>query len=298
MHKPKSTNSSAPDSRSLRSPPSPLTRENLMTLEESLDHEDAYSNEILQRFCREINSSNNAHLHQAHVIPSKSSIRERCQSTPPQIQKNDVVVASPKLLPFPYHNDSLFLPTAEKIQYHNHFHSSTTTTSLSSSSRADSSSLSPESEVLISRPYSTTNIPNSPSMKSLTSINNASRPSNDRRSLPIKLDYSNIVISSTGSKKQRFLNRSSSYGSLSTVSSAGYNTEKKPWLKRIFKFFNKNKHKSQQIKQSNLNSNNDVDGKSRVWYCKYSKNPSTDFENYYHHHQYQHQQPMISVIWK
>lgn len=296
MHKSIRNLSPAPDSRSLRSSPSPLTRENLMIFEEILDHKDACSNEILQRFCREISSSNNAHLHQIHVTPSKSSIRERCQSTPPQIQKNDLVVASPKLLPFPYHNDSLFLPTAEKIQYHNHFHSSTTTTaSLSSSSRADSSSLAPESEVLISRPYSTTNIPNSPSMKSLTSINNASRPSNDRRSLPIKLDYSNIVISSTGSKKQRFLHRSSSYGSLSTVSSAGYNTEKKPWLKRIFKFFNKNKHNSQQKKQPNLNSYKDVEGKGPVWYCKYSKNPSTDFENYYHHHQYQHQQPMISV---
>lgn len=291
MHKPISTNSPALDSRILRSSPTPLTKENLMTLENTLDKEDVFSNEILQRFCQEISSQ------QTHVIPSKSPIRERCQSTPPQIQRNDLVVASPKFLPFPYHNDSLFLPTAEKTQYHNnHFHSSTTT-SLSSSSRADSSSLLPDSEVLISRPYSTTNIPNSPSMKSFASLN-ASRPSNDRRSLPIKLDYSNIVISSTGSKQQRFLRRSSSYGSLSTVSSAGgyvNNTEKKPWLKRIFKFFNKNKHKGEQNKQSKPNNNDVEGGGGQVWYCQYSKNPSTDFENYYYHHQYQHQRPMISV---
>jgi hypothetical protein len=112
----------------------------------------------------------------------------------------------------------------------------------------------------------------------------------ERRSLPIKLDYSNIVISKTGSKQQRFLRRSSSFGSSSTLS-VPINEKKKPWLKRILKIFNKNKHKKQQQKSDNQEESENDTVVDQVWYCQYNKNPTTNFEHY--RHQYQHQRSMI-----
>lgn len=249
------------------------------------------TDEILQRYCHEMILDNKQ---QGKL--TKPSYRERCQSTPPHIQR-DIVVASPRLLPFPYHNDSMFLPTAETTQY-NHLHSSASS-SLLTSSRADSSSLLPDSEFLASRPQSTTNtiLNNSSSAQSLnySTRNDNSKPSIfERRSLPIKLDYSNIVISKSGSKQQRFLRRSSSFGSSSTTLSAPTANEKKrPWLKRILKFFNKNnKHNNKKHNNDNNNINEEDIVVDQVWYCQYNKNPSTNFENYYHH-QYQHQRSIV-----
>ncbi|GAA5797600.1 hypothetical protein HPULCUR_002989 [Helicostylum pulchrum] len=247
----------------------PLTRENLMNFQDTMSQQkDSVTNEILQRYCHEINLSRQQ---------QPSLYRERCQSTPPPPQR-DVVVASPRVLPFPYHNDSMFLPTAEHIQYQN-IHTSVVS---SSTSRADSSSIPPESEYLTSRPHLTTNISN----RSLSSLQQ--QPS-ERRSLPARLDYGrNIVISKSNSnKQQRFLRRSSSFGSNSTLSELPQQQDdiKKPWLKRILKFFNKNK--KVVVKESSINEDSSV---HQVWYCQYSKNPSTRFEKYYHH-----QSQMVSV---
>ncbi|GAA5807368.1 hypothetical protein MFLAVUS_000727 [Mucor flavus] len=241
----------------------PLTRENLMNFQDTMSQQkDLVANEILQRYCHEINLSRQQ--------PS-SLYRERCQSTPPQ---RDVVVASPRILPFPYHNDSMFLPTAEHTQYQN-IHSSVVS---SSTSRADSSSIPPESEYLTSRPHLTTNISN----RSLSSLQQPS----ERRSLPARLDYGRNIVISKSNKQQRFLRRSSSFGSNSTLSELPQQEDdiKKPWLKRILKFFNKNK--KVEVKEPSI-----IEGSvHQVWYCQYSKNPSTRFEKYYHH-----QSQMVSV---
>lgn len=244
--------------------PLPLTRENLMNFQDTMvQQKDSVSNEILQRYCHEIILSRQQ---QSIATPS---YRERCQSTPPQ---RDVVVASPRVLPFPYHNDSMFLPTAEQIQYH-HLYSSVVS---SSTSRADSSSIPPESEYFISRPHSTTNM-----HCSNHSLSSLQQPA-ERRSLPARLDNTNFIISKSN-KQQRFLRRSSSFASNSTLSHAGDNDTKKPWLKRILKFFNKNK----KLKKQQESTEESID---QVWYCQYSKNPSTRFEKYYYH-----QQQVISV---
>lgn len=233
-------------------PPLPLTRENLMNFQDTMEQKDSVANEILQRYCHDI--------HQWRQPAS----RERCQSSPPQ---PDVVVASPRVLPFPYHNDSMFLPTAEQIQYR-HLHSSAVS---SSTSRADLSSIPPESEYFISRPHSTTTTTNMHSNHSLSSF------PWERRSLPTRLDHKFII--SKSNKQPRFLRRSSSFASNSTLNN---NEEtKKPWLKRVMKFFNKGSSRKTAKKEDE-----NID---QVWYCQYSKNPSTRFENYYQ------QQQVISV---
>lgn len=232
----------------------PLTRENLLNFQNSMSQQkDSVANEILQRYC-----------HELLLSKQPSSYRERCHSTPPQ---RDEVVASPRALPFPYHNDSMFLPTAEQIQYQ-HLHTSVVS---SSTSRADSSSTPPESEYLISRPHSTTNI--QCSNHSLTSLQQPS----ERRSLPSKFDISRNLIISKSNKKQRFLHRFSSFDSNSSTLSEPpqKDDEKKPLLKRILKIFSKSK----KIKEPSMND----ESIHQVWYCQYSKNPSARFEKYYHH---------------
>lgn len=216
----------------------PLTEENLLNLSSN-------NNEMLERYCQEMTLQ-----------------KVRCQSTPPQFtteqqqKNNDIVVASPRILPFPYHNDSMFLPTAEQIQYqmasscYDNFSSSGT-------SRADSSSsIIPPSPSFMSRPKrpqsTNTNIRGS-SNYSVSSISHHHHQHRGRRSLPARFD--SLVMASSPSK-HRFLRRStscSSFGS-SSVSSLevvenNYAQQqqqvqvqpflshtKKPWLKRIFKF--------------------------------------------------------------
>ncbi|KAG2197325.1 hypothetical protein INT47_012755 [Mucor saturninus] len=235
--------------------PLPLTRENLMNFQDTMEQKDSVPNEILQRYCHEI------HQWRQPVY------RERCQSSPPQ---PDIVVASPRVLPFPYHNDSMFLPTAEQIQYR-HLHSSTVS---SSTSRADLSSIPPESEHFISRPHSTTTTTNIHSNHSLSSF------PWERRSLPARLEHTFII--SKSNNKPRFLRRSSSFVSNSTLNNTE-ETTKKPWLKRVLKFFNKSTSRKMQKREED-------ESIDQVWYCQYSKNPSTRFEKYY-----QQQQQVISV---
>jgi hypothetical protein len=244
----------------------PLTEQNLLNLSSN-------NNEMLERYCQELTKN-----------------RGRCQSTPPQImqqqqQKNhDFVVASPRLLPFPYHNDSMFLPTAEQVQYQ--MSSCYENISSSNTSRADSSSsIPPSSPSFISqpqRPQSTTNIRDS-SNYSISSISHHHH--RERRSLPSRLD--SLVVTNNFSK-HRFLRRSSSCSSFgsSSVSSLeivendyahtqfdnSKNNTKKPWLKRILKFF----------KNSNKQQHHD---RNTVWYCQYTKNPSSRFEKYYNQKQ-------------
>lgn len=255
--------------------PLPLTKENLENLQSTqLDHDD-----ILGRYCQEI---------------SRNTVRNntRSHSTPPF--RSDEVVASPRILPFPYHNDSMFLPTAEQFQYQ-------LSSAESSLTRAESSStsLTPvDSNFLASRPRSAT-VHGSNSQYSIISSTVGHYP--PRRSLPARLDR---LITSRNFSKQRFFNRTSSSGSSSTTASSllldmdeptehevpltasPMNTTKrvmKPWIKRILKFFhhNNNKKKSQQ-KQYH-------EGNQPVWYYQYSTNPTSRFEKYYN------QQHMVIV---
>jgi hypothetical protein len=219
--------------------PLPLTKENLANLEDiHLEH-----NDILERYCQEI---------------SRNSARDNARSHSAPPCRNDEVVASPRTLPFPYHNDSMFLPTAEQFQYH-----LSSSTESSTSTRADS----------ISRPQSTTVRGSQHSMTSST------YPA--RRSLPARLDH---LIAARNFSKQRFLRRTSSLGSSSAASSSLLHEDepaevplkhnKKPWIKRILKFFNK---KNQQKQYS--------EGNPPVWYYQYSTNPTSRFEKYYNQQQ-------------
>jgi hypothetical protein len=241
----------------------PLTKENL----ENLQNTHLENNDILERYCQEI---------------SRNSARDntRSQSTPPF--RNDEVVASRRILPFPYHNDSMFLPTAEQLQYH-------LSSAEGSSTRADSSSA-VDSNFLISRPHSTT-VRGSNSQYSMVSSTTGHSPA--RRSLPARLDH---LIMSKNFSKQRFLLRTSSLGSSSAASSSllhdidasaehevplmasSTKQAKKPWIKRILKFFHHSNKKTQQQKQYR-------EGNPPVWYCQYSTNPTSRFEKYYNQQQ-------------
>lgn len=213
----------------------PLTKENLQHLEHS------NNNEILERYCRNIEYARD-------II--------RSQSSPP---KNDLVVASPRLLPFPYHNDSLFLPTAEQIQYHLH---SSTQDSLSTSRAESFSTLWPDSSLLMSRPQSTTNIIRGDSNHSI-SMNSGVQIKHERRSLPARLEHQ---LMSRRLKKFRY---APSVASSSTAASQ----PKKPWIKRIIQLFHKNNKKS--------NTQQQLDNNHPVWYCQYSNNPTSHLEKYY-----------------
>lgn len=214
----------------------PLTKENL----KHLNNRPQRNNEILERF-----------------------IEYRPQSVPPTTNsKNDVVVASPRLLPFPYHNDSLFLPTAEQIQYQLQSSDSLST------SRAESLStfLPDYSSALASRPHSTANIITS---NYSISMNSGVQYNHERRSLPARLEHQ--------LKIKRFY-RPSSIDSSSIASSAvkpepiKMNMNKKPWiLRRILQLFHRNK--------KNTNQNGDPP----VWYCQYSKNPASRFDKFYNY---------------
>lgn len=229
----------------------PLTKENLKHLDSKQKFNSHSNNEILERYCREIEYARDIN---------------RSQSTPP-VLKNDLVVASPRILPFPYHNDSLFLPTAEQIHYHLH------SDSLSTSRTESFSTLPPDSSVLISRPHSTTNIIHGDSNYSI-SMNSGVQYQHERRSLPARLEHQLM------SKRFKKFRRTSSIASSSIATSIveqppppiklNNDTQKKPWIKRIMKIFTKTKKP--------VNNNN-----GPVWYCQYSENPTSRFEKYYNY---------------
>ncbi|KAI8148025.1 hypothetical protein BJV82DRAFT_594312 [Fennellomyces sp. T-0311] len=81
----------------------PLTKENLSKHAVREDAEPSFT--LLSRYYNEL------------PLPSPvlSARRERRDSS--NTTTSDFVVASPRLSPFPYHNDSLFLPTAEQHQH-------------------------------------------------------------------------------------------------------------------------------------------------------------------------------------
>lgn len=90
----------------------PLTEENLSKINNDSSPY-IYNNEMISRYC--LNSSSNVSSpnsrYENKVAPSPSSSHRSKTTT------RDIVVESPRLSPFPYHNDSLFLPTVEKKQH-------------------------------------------------------------------------------------------------------------------------------------------------------------------------------------
>lgn len=80
----------------------PLTLENLskVALAEP-------SSMPLARYCNEIRSASHISAY------PESNISSQRRSPQRRVQQQDKVIESPRLLPFPYHNDSHFLPTAE-----------------------------------------------------------------------------------------------------------------------------------------------------------------------------------------
>ncbi|KAI9315089.1 hypothetical protein BX666DRAFT_1959252 [Dichotomocladium elegans] len=83
----------------------PLTKENLSLVEEYSEEAEP-SISLLARYYNEL----------PLPAPPMSSRRERRVSSTTSTH-SDMVMASPRLSPFPYHNDSLFLPMAE---HHHH----------------------------------------------------------------------------------------------------------------------------------------------------------------------------------
>ncbi|GAN10060.1 hypothetical protein MAM1_0317c09595 [Mucor ambiguus] len=81
----------------------PLTLENLSKVELAEP-----SSMPLARYCNEIRSASS----QVSAYP-ESNISSQRRSPQRRVQQQDRVIESPRLLPFPYHNDSHFLPTAE-----------------------------------------------------------------------------------------------------------------------------------------------------------------------------------------
>ncbi|CAO3652073.1 unnamed protein product [Mucor fragilis] len=81
----------------------PLTLENLSKVELAEP-----SSMPLARYCSEIRSGS------SHISAyPESNISSQRKSPQRRLQQPDKVIESPRLLPFPYHNDSYFLPTAE-----------------------------------------------------------------------------------------------------------------------------------------------------------------------------------------
>lgn len=81
----------------------PLTLENLSKVELAEP-----SSMPLARYCNEIRSAS------SHISAyPESNISSQRRSPQRRVQQQDKVIESPRLLPFPYHNDSHFLPTAE-----------------------------------------------------------------------------------------------------------------------------------------------------------------------------------------
>lgn len=79
-----------------------LTLENLSKIELAEP-----SSMPLARYCNEIKSASHISAYPESNISSQRKSPQR------RIQQQDKVIESPRLLPFPYHNDSYFLPTAE-----------------------------------------------------------------------------------------------------------------------------------------------------------------------------------------
>lgn len=80
----------------------PLTLENLSKVELAEP-----SSMPLARYCNDIRSASHISAYPESNISSQRKSPQR------RIQQQDKVIESPRLLPFPYHNDSYFLPTAE-----------------------------------------------------------------------------------------------------------------------------------------------------------------------------------------
>lgn len=90
----------------------PLTKENLSRVAYAQAEECEPSISMLARY-----------YHDLSLPPlPMSPRRERKASSTTRSIRSDTVLASPRLSPFPYHNDSLFLPMAEKQQQQYIYH--------------------------------------------------------------------------------------------------------------------------------------------------------------------------------
>ncbi|KAI8371878.1 hypothetical protein BD560DRAFT_395702 [Blakeslea trispora] len=226
-------------------PSLPLTKSNLNKLQdESLI--ECHKDEIFSRFYQEL-------------------IKNHHPKVEPNPDKADVVVASPKVLPFPYHNDSMFLPTAEHIQYKQH----RCGTDASQSSKISSSFM--DSNVSKRRPKSMPIPRDSCSMTTNSSYKKHQQW--ERRSLTSQ--YEAMVTFAAGNQRRSSIR--SSITSISTscsnirdkgVSCLTKSISRKPrLLKRLLRLFTKQKSQETQKRQHKISHH------GPVWYCQYSSNP-------------------------
>ncbi|KAI8981788.1 hypothetical protein BDF20DRAFT_863276 [Mycotypha africana] len=211
-----------------------LTRKNLYKLENQIHKLESGSNrDLLDRYLQEVTSNSKHFLrHDGTVHHLQSSKRK----------SEDLVMASPRLSPFPYHNDSLFFPTAEQIQYLNSYSTDNSSSTLndsvlctqaltfvsSSPPLPDSSSvLVPPSITRSSTPqhdnrfygvYNSSHHNTSNSFHSLPKPHSGSRKRwrKELNSLPLVIDRSSM----SNTNRKCLLKRLSSFCSLSSFSSA------------------------------------------------------------------------------
>lgn len=91
----------------------PLTKENLSRVAYAQAEECEPSISMLARYYHDLSLP---------PLPMSPRRERKASSTTKSIRSSDTVLASPRLSPFPYHNDSLFLPMAEKQQQQHIYH--------------------------------------------------------------------------------------------------------------------------------------------------------------------------------
>ncbi|KAI8098889.1 uncharacterized protein BX664DRAFT_319864 [Halteromyces radiatus] len=93
----------------------PLTMDNLK--KKTLDSGISSTDDVLERYCQDIllqSSSTTPKRRKQRSTLSSEHSRRQSGSIKSSTSRDNTVMASPRLLPFPYHNDSLFLPTVEQ----------------------------------------------------------------------------------------------------------------------------------------------------------------------------------------
>ncbi|ORY98133.1 hypothetical protein BCR43DRAFT_490924 [Syncephalastrum racemosum] len=206
----------------------PLTKENLSRI---VEQDSSFS--LLTRYCND-------------YTPPPSPLCRPRPHTPTYRRKDslsgseaDTVMASPRQLPFPYHNDSLFLPTAE--QYH-------------VSSRLSLDERRPR------RPSSTTE-----HYRASSPLAGASLPKR-HASAPPSFDKARRALVRTPS----MTSAASSASSASTLKAT--DEKHRPlWLKRVIKLFSTLKRRKSFQSERKLRSCRRSE--AAVWYSQYAANP-------------------------
>ncbi|KAF7731455.1 hypothetical protein EC973_000263 [Apophysomyces ossiformis] len=212
----------------------PLTKENLALMTQSEP-----SAARMARYCNDL-----ASISSSISLPPPRHARERCQSS----TSIDRVMASPRLLPFPYHNDSMFLPTAETI-YHPY------------PSRHPHSNASVHRAPLYSPSISSFT---SASITTATSIHRRASAV-DRRTLPAIPPRRQASAPPFEKAKRLVSKQRPSSSKCSEIAREFPADGRRNWLWRVWKFVCKRKNNTKSSCRM---------AEAPVWYSQYASNPS------------------------